>query len=159
AKETAAVFADMGPNEQGGWTKELLGRTASPPKDAPAVCVLDTGVTRGHPLLEASLAPPDCHTCEPAWGTHDHHGHGTEMAGLALYGDLTPVLAASGPVRLRHGLESVKILPPRGQNPPELYGAVTAEATSRVEIQAPDRQRCFSMAVTATDERDRGQPT
>src|SRR6185369_4330740 len=54
---------------------------------------------------------------------------------------------------------SVKILPPRGQNPPELYGAVTAEATSRVEIQAPDRQRCFSMAVTATDERDRGQPT
>jgi hypothetical protein len=81
------------------------------------------------------------------------------MAGLALYGDLTPVLAGSGPVQLRHGLESVKILPPNGQNPPELYGAITAETPRRVEIQAPERQRCFSMAVTATDERDRGQPT
>ncbi len=159
AKETAAVFVDMGPEEQGEWAKELLARTTGPAHDAPAVCVLDTGVTRGHPLLEASLARADCHTCNPAWGTHDHDGHGTEMAGLALYGDLTPVLAGSEPVRLQHGLESVKILPPHGANPPELYGAITAEATSRVEIQATERQRCFSMAITSTDGRDRGQPT
>jgi hypothetical protein len=159
AKETATVFSDMAPDEQGEWAKELLERTTPPAAASPAVCVLDTGVTRGHPLLERSLVATDCHTCEPAWGAHDHHGHGTEMAGLALYGDLAPVLAGAGLVQLRHGLESVKILPPSGQNPPELYGAITAEATSRVEIQAPERPRCFSMAVTATDERDRGQPT
>jgi len=53
----------------------------------------------------------------------------------------------------------VKILPVKGVNPPDLYGAITADATSRVEIQAPQRKRTFSMAVTATDERDRGQPT
>lgn len=159
AKETATVFSDMAPEEQGEWAKELRARTTTAVAAAPAVCVLDTGVTRGYPLLAASLATSDCHTCEPSWGAHDHHGHGTEMAGLALYGDLTPVLAGSAPVKLNHGLESVKILPPNGQNPPELYGAITAEATSRVEIQAPERQRCFSLAVTATDERDRGQPT
>jgi hypothetical protein len=159
AKETAMVFSDMAPGEQGEWAKELLARTTPPAAASPAVCLLDTGVTRGHPLLEASLAAADCHTCEPTWGAHDHHGHGTEMAGLALYGDLTQVLAGSGPVQLRHQLESVKILPPNGQNAPELYGAITAEATSRVEIQAPERPRCFAMAVTATDERDRGQPT
>ncbi len=159
AKETATVFADMGPEEQGEWAKELLARTTPAGAGAPAVCVLDTGVTRGHPLLSASLAPADCHTCDPLWTTNDHDGHGTEMAGLALFGDLTPVLAGSGPVQLRHGLESVKILPPHGQNPPEVYGAITAAATSRVEVQAPERPRCFSMAVTATDERDRGQPT
>lgn len=159
AKETATVFADMAPDEQGEWVKDLIARTTFPSAGSPAVCVLDTGVTRGHPLLEPSLASADCHTCEPAWGAHDHHGHGTEMAGLALYGDLTPVVTGSGPLQLRHGLESVKILPPHGKNPPELYGAITAEATSRVEIQAPKRQRSFSMAVAATDERDRGQPT
>ncbi|MGO9661977.1 MAG: S8 family peptidase [Polyangia bacterium] len=159
AKETATVFADMGSEEQGQRSKELLSRTSPPAHGAPAVCVLDTGVTRGHPLLQAALAAADCHTCDPTWGTHDDGGHGTEMAGLALYGDLTPVLASSNPVQLRHGLESVKILPPNGSNPPELYGAITAEATSRVEVQAPTRQRCFSMAITATDERDRGQPT
>lgn len=159
AKEMATFFAAMNTDEQADWAKELLGRTTQASESSPAVCVLDTGVNRGHPLLESALAPGDSHACDPTWGTHDHHGHGTEMAGLALYGDLVPVLAGSGPVRVRHGLESVKILPPDGKNEPELYGTIVAEATARVEIQAPNRPRCFSMAVTATDERDRGQPT
>lgn len=161
AKETATVFIDMGPESQGEWTKELRERVTPPSSDAPAVCVLDTGVTRGHPLLDASLDAADCHACDPAWGTHDHLGHGTEMAGLALYGDLTPVLASTLPITLKHRLESVKILPPDGHpaNPPDLYGAITAEAASRAEIQAPERRRTFSMSVAATDERDRGQPT
>ena len=161
AKETAAVFVDMGPEDQGEWARELRDRVTAPSARAPAVCVLDTGVTRGHPLLNASLDADDCHTCEPAWGTHDHLGHGSEMAGLALYGDLTAVLASTQPIALQHRLESVKILPPAGHaaNPPDLYGAVTAEAASRVEIQAPTRRRTFSMSISATDERDRGQPT
>lgn len=160
AKETAADFSDMSPDEQAEWMRELLPRTKRLVSEtAPAVCVLDTGVNAGHPLLEGSLSGDDCHSCDPGWGTHDHHGHGTEMAGLALYGDLVPILAGSEPVLLRHRLESVKILPPAGQNPPDLYGAIMAEATSRAEIPAPNRRRCFSMAIAATDERDRGQPT
>ncbi len=158
AKETPAVFTGMAPEEQAEWAQELLARTTSAAGDSPAVCVLDTGVNQGHPLLSASLAASDCHTCDPTWLKADHCGHGTEMAGLALYGDLTPVLAGTGAVQLRHRLESVKILPPEG-NTPDLYGAITAEAASRVEIEAPERRRCFSMAITATDERDRGQPT
>lgn len=161
AKETATGFVDMSPADQGEWAKELRARVTPPSANAPAVCVLDTGVTRGHPLLEDSLDAGDCHTCDPAWRTHDHLGHGTEMAGLALYGDLTPVLASTQKVVLRHRLESVKILPPHPHpaNPPELYGAITAEAVSRAEIQAPARRRTFSMSIAATDERDRGQPT
>src|SRR5690606_26296179 len=124
-----------------------------------AACILDTGITPGHPLLEIAVAAEGCTTVDAAWGAHDHNGHGTEMAGLALYGDLTPILAGSQPVRLHHRIESVKILPPRGTNPPDLYGAITAEATSRVEVQDSERRRCFVLAVTATDERDRGQPT
>ncbi len=159
AKQVATVFIDMGPDEQGEWTKELLERTTPAGGQAPAVCVLDTGVNRGHPLLEASLDSADCHAYDPTWGTHDHAGHGTQMAGLALYGDLTPQVDGTHTVVLRHVLESVKILPVTGENPPELYGAITAEAAGRVEIQAPNRKRTFSMAITATDNRDRGQPT
>jgi hypothetical protein len=159
AKETAAEFVDMSPEEQGEWAKELLARTTSSNGESPAVCVLDTGVSRGHPLLSDALAREDCHACDPTWGAEDHHGHGTQMAGLALWGDLTPVLAGAAPVLLRHRLESVKILPPMGENDPEVYGAITAEAASRVEVTAPRRPRCFSMAITAADERDRGQPS
>ena len=81
------------------------------------------------------------------------------MAGLALYGDLAPALASAGPVILRHRLESVKILPPVGANDPDLYGAVTALATTLPEIQAPFRRRVFSMAVTAPPDGQQGQPT
>lgn len=159
ARETAAFFEEMDAREQADWIEDLLGRTAFAPADAPSVCVLDTGVNRGHVLLEQALAPEDCHACDPAWGSSDDDGHGTEMAGLALYGDLVPLLAGAQPLALRHILESVKVLPPRGANRPELYGAITAEAASRVEIQAPRRRRTFSMAVTATDQRSAGQPT
>lgn len=160
AKESAAFFVDeLTSPEQAEWGADLLARMTLAGADAPAVCVLDTGVTRGHTLLASSLDANDCHTCEPSWGSHDHHGHGTEMAGLALLGDLTALLAAHAPLRVQHRLESVKLLPPDGQNLPELYGSVTATATSLAEIAAPARWRCYSMAVATKDTRDRGQPT
>ena len=165
AKETATFFVEEKPGEQAEWTKDLAGRITAALPDAPTVCLLDTGVNAGHPLLEGSLAPEDRHACDPTWGVDDDgggpdmEGHGTEMAGLALYGDLVEHLAGDASVELWHRLESVKILPPTGKNDPVLYGAVTAEATSRPEIQAPMRRRVFSMAVTAKDGRDRGQPT
>jgi hypothetical protein len=53
----------------------------------------------------------------------------------------------------------VKILPPSGANDPEVYGAITAQAVTRPELTEPNRPRVFSLAVTARDQRDRGQPT
>lgn len=165
AKETAGWFVDLTPVEQAEWADELAERSNWAQEDAYRVCVLDTGINRGHPLVEPSLSAEDMHACEPAWGTDDNgggptrEGHGTNMAGLALFGDLTPVLASTDPVTLRHRLESVKILPPIGDNDPQMYGTLMAIAASRVEIQAPNAKRCFSMAITATDERDRGEPT
>jgi hypothetical protein len=161
AKWTAADFVNLEAKDQADWANELLARTRFPSKDAPsipAVCILDTGVNRGHPLLEPVLADTDCHSCEPSWGTHDHDGHGTEMAGLALYGDLAGSLSNRTPRHIRHILESVKILPPKGQNKPDVYGSITAEATSRVEVTAPKRSRFFSLAVTAK-QKARGQPS
>jgi hypothetical protein len=159
AKTPATFFLEQTNVDQTGWAEELAGRLQHVSVDAPAVCVLDTGINAGHPLLEGSLASTDCHAIHPTWGTHDHDGHGTEMAGLALYGDLVPLLEDAGPVMLSHRLESAKILPPNGTNDPELYASVTAEATSRPEIEAPQRRRVFSMAVTSSDNREGGLPT
>lgn len=81
------------------------------------------------------------------------------MAGLALYGDLVERLASSSAVELPAWLESVKILPPAGQNEPELYGSITGEAAHRVEVQRPRALRAHLMAVTTRDSRDRGRPS
>lgn len=165
AKAGATFFVDLTATEQAEWVQDLLGRSTPPPADAPAVCILDTGVTQAHPLIAPALAIADATAVEATWGGHDNGGgptqagHGTVMAGLSLYGDLAPVLESQGPVVLRHKLESVKILPPVRPNDPELYGAVTAAAVARPEIQEPQRRRVFSMAVSAPADGERGQPT
>ncbi len=51
AKECPTTFIDMEPFEQAQWTKAAVARLKAPPADAVAVCMLDTGVNNGHPLL------------------------------------------------------------------------------------------------------------
>jgi hypothetical protein len=159
AHVNSEFFAGLMPAEQADWISDLLRRTVRPDDGAPAACILDTGVNRGHPLLEHSLGVEDLHTCDPNWGAADHDGHGTEMAGVTLYGDLLAALDSALKIRLRHRLESVKVVPPLNDSDPELYGAITAEAVSRAEVQAPDRRRVFSMAVTAIHDPIPGTPT
>jgi Subtilase family len=163
AKETADFFDELDPGEQAEWTAELLARTEfpEPASDPPVVCILDTGVNRGHPLLAPVLDKQDQHTVQPAWGVDDAHGHGTEMAGLAVAGNLADVLDSTAPLKIRHRLESVKLLPGPGSNTTDArhHGYLTTEAVLRPEITAPDRSRVVSMAVTARDNRDRGRPS
>jgi len=159
AHVNSEFFAGLPPAEQADWIDDLVKRTEPPSAEAPAACILDTGVNRGHPLLEHSLSEDDVLTCNPAWGAADHDGHGTEMAGITLYGDLRIVLEDDQDVHLLHCLESVKILPPANDTDPDLYGALTAEAVSRSEVQAPTRRRAFSMAITAQPDRIAGTPT
>ena len=162
-KETADFFDSLPPEEQREWLEDLLARTQFTPdgNEVPHVCLLDTGVNRGHPLLAPALAVDDLHTVEPAWGTDDADGHGTQMAGLALAGDLTEQLDSRAPVEIGHRLESVKLLPHDGAGGMHSrhHGLLTIEAVSRPEVTAPARPRVFGMAVTARDNRDRGQPS
>jgi Subtilase family len=163
AKETADFFDELPPEEQPEWLEDLLARSqfVGANEEVSHICVLDTGVNNGHPLLALALADNDRYTVEPAWGTEDGHGHGTQMAGLALMGDLTAELAAASPINIGHRLESVKLLRGEGDNAGDSrhHGYLTSEAIARPEITAPNRRRVFEMAVTARDNRDRGRPS
>ncbi|MFH0795155.1 MAG: S8 family peptidase, partial [bacterium] len=159
AKETAEFFDSLNPSEQREWVDNLLLRTTTSRGELPSICILDTGVNNGHPLLTLSLSPNDLHSIHPDAGTADENGHGTQMAGIALYGDLTDALDSEGRILLTHLLESVKLLRHDGDNEGKHHGHLTVEAIARPEIQAPDRSRVFSMAITAKDNRDRGRPS
>ena len=162
-KETAEFFDSLTPDEQVEWLGDLLNQTrfGTETGQRPYVCLLDTGVNRGHPLLTPALDPNDLHTVEPGWGSDDTDGHGTEMAGVALAGNLTDLLADKRPVEINHRLESVKLLPSSGAtgSDPRHHGYLTVEAVARPEITAPSRLRVFGMAVTARDNRDQGRPS
>lgn len=147
--DVASLLTAMSAAEQAEWVDELQGRMYAAGADAPAVCVVDTGVQDGHPLLVDSLSASDIHVADQLWRKRPSHGHGTEMAGLALFGDLQGAIVGAHNVRLRHRLESVKFLPDSGGNERDLYGAMTARSVDRPEIEAPDRRRVFMIAVTA----------
>lgn len=158
AKQLPTEFVELTPRKQAELINEALNRIRPPAMDAPAVCLLDTGVNRGHPLLEIALNEEHMLATEPSWSPADRRGHGTEMAGLALYGCLTDLFSQASPHVLRHRLESVKILPDYGGNNPAHYGAISAEAVARAEIASPTRNRAICIAVTA-DSLDEGLPS
>lgn len=159
ARITADTFLRLPRKEQYDWVQNIRSRIVIPVDEAPAVCILDTGINRSHPLIEPALNVDDMHAYNPNWGVVDHDRHGTEMAGLSLYGDLIDVLNHNLPIELQHRIESAKILPPTGANSPELYGDVTKQAIARAEIKAPFRNRAICLAITTTEFRDRGQPS
>lgn len=159
AKETAAFWLNLDNKEQTEWVATILKRLKIDPNPGTAVCILDTGINRGHPLLSPVLSEADCTSFDPRWGAHDHDKHGTLMAGVGAYNNLQELLTHNEDVVLRHCLESVKILPPNGANDPNLWGHITAQSLYKAEIQAPDRKRIACMAITTSDTRDQGRPS
>ena len=152
------TIEDLDLDEQLPLTEDLATRIIAADAAAPAVCLLDTGVRRTHVLIEPSLAVTDMHSIVgPSAG--DLNGHGTLMAGLALFGPLDELLLNSETLRLRHRLESVKFLPDPDNVPhdPESYGIVTAEAVSIPEI-ATQRRRVFCLPITDVPDRP-GEPS
>ena len=60
----------------------------APAKDAPAVAVLDSGLTSGHPLVGAALGDAQGYVLPHRNADDADPWHGTFVGGLALYGDI-----------------------------------------------------------------------
>jgi len=157
ATGTIAPFLERGEDHevtQHDWIDDLAGRITSPAADAPSVCVLDTGVSAAHRLIQPGLAGAWAY--DAAWGADDHHhdgGHGTALVGLALYGDLDQLMNDARNIELTHAAESMKLLPPGGfpATDPGNYGVVTQGAVSSVETERPNIPRTFCIASSTTD--------
>jgi hypothetical protein len=158
ARETVRFFIDLDNIEQAEWVEDLVARLDLDEGTDTSIFILDTGVNNGHQLISPVLSDDDLHSYLKEWGANDHHGHGTNMSGVAIFGDLSEALQSQNRIPIKHILESGKILPPRGENDPKLYGFITQQLVSKAEIQAPGRKRIICMAVT-TSEYDQGKPS
>lgn len=159
AVETSTFFLDMPNNEQVEWAKDLRKRIIKKDNISTKISILDTGVRNTHILLSDFLNDKDCFVYSN-WDIDDIDGHGTAMAGLALYCDLQYYLESSENLLLEHELESFKILPEKGENEPKLYGAITSEAISELIIENAFTKRIICMAITAPAyQTDDGSPS
>ncbi len=154
-------LTDLPGPEQSEWIDEALHRIQFPDNSAPAVCLLDTGVNRGHPLLQRLLNEEDVDTILPQFGKSDTGvPHGTPMAGLAAYDDLRNLMLSTAAWEQLHRLESIKLIHTGdGDHDPENYGAATEEAITRPETQNPTRKRVYCLAITQPEHPNTGQPS
>lgn len=127
---------------------------AAPADEAPAVVILDSGIASHHPLLKAAVlsattAGPEIPSPE------DVHGHGTKMAGIALYRELGEAIE-QGSGEPTHWLQSSRLLvrPGEGTASDENYQkwpVLTVGAVDSAEAADPrPRDRVFVLAVTRT---------
>ncbi|RAR62775.1 subtilase family protein [Onishia taeanensis] len=65
----------------------------APPENAARICVLDSGVATNHPLIAPAMAESESFV--KGEDEFDGAGHGTAVAGIALYGDLEACKASN----------------------------------------------------------------
>lgn len=151
AQEVTSFFDELSNPEQKEWVEELLSRTTYRNDNNVYICLLDTGISSAHQLLQPAIKSSHVQSVISHWGSGDFQGHGTEMAGISLFFDLKNALEKSSSVTVSQGIESVKILSPANGCPPELYGSITEQAVSLAEIANPNAKRVICMAITSSE--------
>lgn len=145
---------DITYEDQQTWLQDLISRTQFIPSEGEGnvfVCLFDSGLTHLHPLVEPLVDPSNLHTWNPAWGIEDtgaDGGHGTGMAALVLFGDLTEALTSPAPIRIMHGIESFKIVQPGITTDKELHGVIYLDGVSTVSISNAGVKRVYCISVT-----------
>lgn len=135
---------------------QIATRIVPANRSAPLVTILDTGVNRSNPLLTASLPTSRCHVAAAGWDPFDPDGHGTKMAGIALFGDLDAAITSSGPILPGVALESVTVAAPNSAI--KLPARDALRSAVNIVEQLP-RRRVFCLAATAQGEAEDGRPT
>lgn len=158
-QETAGFWCEESISDQREWVNDLLQRLIIDNESNVSVCILDSGVNNGHPLLSPIVSEEACLSYDPHWGSADRNGHGTMMAGAATYGDLSEILPNNNSISVLGNLCSIKILPNEGGNPKELWGDITQQAIYKAEIQFNNRQLIYCLAITAPECYDMGKPS
>ncbi|MCC7315428.1 MAG: S8 family peptidase [Planctomycetes bacterium] len=110
--------------DAGGATPLRAATPVAPQPDAPAVCVIDSGVQEGHVLLAPAIDATSSRCFLPGKTPTDvadyvsPAGHGTRVAGALIYGETVP---QDGSPQLPFWVQNARVLNENNRMPEELF--------------------------------------
>jgi len=123
---------------------------ASPAANAPAVCVIDSGIQEGHLLLQAAIDTTTSHCFLPGTNPADvgdfvpPAGHGTRVAGAVLYGETIP---RDGTPQLPFWIQNARVLDKDNSMPVEMFPPEIIRAVVERFHQGPRHTRIFNHSI------------
>ncbi len=124
----------------------------APLTNAPAVCVIDSGIQEGHVFIADAIATDESHCFLPETATTNvgdfvaPGGHGTRVAGAVLFGDVIP---ATGNVQLPFWIQNARVLDDQNRLPVELFPPQLLRAIVTRFHLGPRHTRVFNHSVNA----------
>ena len=125
----------------------------APKEDAPAVCVIDSGMQELHTLIEPAVDGPTSYCFLPDKEPNDvadfvrPGGHGTRVAGAVLYGENVP---KEGTPRLPFWIQNARVLDENNTMPVELFPPQVLRAIVKRFHAGPRRTRIFNHSINAS---------
>jgi hypothetical protein len=124
-----------------------------PPEEAPAVCVIDSGMQEEHFLLEPAIDKPSSYCFVPDRPPNEigdyvsPGGHGTRIGGAVLYGE---TVLRTGKVQLESWLQNARVLNKDLRLLTDLYPpAMIREVVERYH-SGPRKTRLFNQSINYT---------
>ncbi len=124
----------------------------APSANAPAVCVIDSGIQEEHFLLEPGIDKDNSHCFLPNTAATDiadyvrPGGHGTRVAGAVLHGETIPT---AGQVPLEAWVQNARILDADCNLPTELFPPVALREVVKRYHEGNRHTRIFNHSINA----------
>lgn len=157
--QPASFFVDRNHEPFANTLSNLESRLQKPSSEDVAICLLDSGVYSEHVLLKPFIQEDGIMVAKTNADPRDLEGHGTLMAGIALFNDLRSAFESSNPISSPCQLESVKVYRDTANNEMpqdnmlDSFGIDFKNCVSMAEINRPFvKARVFCSAITKAEQ-------
>lgn len=124
----------------------------APDANAPAVCVIDSGIQENHLFLQPAIDTAASHCFLPGQASTNvgdfvsPGGHGTRVSGAVLYGETIP---ANGTPQLPFWIQNARVLNDQNKMPEDLFPPEVLRAAIKRYHEGPRHTRIFNHSINA----------
>ena len=125
----------------------------APDLDAPAVCVIDSGIQEAHVFIQPAIDQATSYCFLPGTTTTNvgdfvqPGGHGTRVSGAVLYGE---IVAKDGTPKLPFWIQNARVLNEQNKMPEEVFPPEVLRAAVERFHNGPRHTRIFNHSINAS---------